>query len=63
MYDQLLSLHSIWLRLVKDGLVKNHDSAAFAQVGDYFFGQNIEPTYEGALMILFPGTCFADKRY
>ena len=54
MYDQLLELHRVWLRLVKDGLVKNHDSAAFAQVGDYFINQHINPTYEGALTILFP---------
>ena len=63
MYDQLLELHRVWLRLVKDGLVKNHDSTAFAQVGDYFFNQHINPTYEGALTILFPGTCFSDARY
>ena len=54
MYDEMLTIHSIWLRLVKDGLVKNHDSVSFAQIASSFIDQKLDPTYEGALTILFP---------
>ena len=54
MYDQLVALHDVWLRLVKDGIVKNNDSEAFASIGSFFTDQHLDPTYEGALTVLFP---------
>ena len=63
MYDQMLAIYDIWLRLVKDGLVKNHDSVTFATFVAGILDRKWEPTYDNALTILYPQTCISDRSY
>jgi len=63
MFDTLLVLHEVWLRLIKDGLVKNTDSEAFARLGSFCIDKRFEPTYETALMVLFPSNEVSGNNY
>ena len=56
MYESLYALHEVWLRLIKDGLVKNTDSELFANLGAYFLDNKMDPVYDAALSFIFPPT-------